>query len=171
MTQHKAFIALGSNLGNPADNLIAALKTLKADSRWQLTSYSSLYASKPMGPQDQPDYVNAVCEVHTSLSASALLSALHGIEDDFGRERTRHWGERTLDLDLLLFGQQQHESPHLRIPHPGLYERAFVLFPLKEIAPSLRLPNHNSVTEQTERFTVNDLDMVICRSELSISSS
>jgi 2-amino-4-hydroxy-6-hydroxymethyldihydropteridine diphosphokinase len=168
MTQYKAFIALGSNLGNPMDTVIAALKALKADNRWQLANYSSLYGSKPMGPQDQPDYVNAVCEVHTSLSAAALLSALHDIEDDFGRERVRHWGERTLDLDLLLFGQQQHESPHLRVPHPGLYERNFVLFPLKEIAPTMRLPNHNSVTEQTKRLTENGLDMIICRSELSI---
>lgn len=168
MTQHKAFIALGSNLGNPTNNVIAALTTLKADNRWRLTSYSSLYGSKPMGPQDQPDYVNAVCEVQTSLSAAALLTALHGIEDDFGRERVRHWGERTLDLDLLLFGQQQHDSPRLRVPHPGLYERSFVLFPLKEIAPTMRLPNHNSVTEQTKRLTENDLDMIICRSELSI---
>lgn len=168
MTQHKAFIALGSNLGNPTDNLLSALKTLNNDPRWQLLACSSLYGSKPMGPQDQPDYVNAVCSVTTGLTAAELLHALHDIEDDFGRKRVRHWGERTLDLDLLLFGDQQHSSGQLRVPHPGLYERNFVLVPLADIAADLLLPNGMTVTHQKDTLTEDGLDVIICRSELSI---
>lgn len=168
MTQHNAFIALGSNLGKPTDNILLALKTLNEDPRWQLLSYSSLYGSKPMGPQDQPDYVNAVCSITTELAAAALLQALHDIEDAFGRKRIRHWGERTLDLDLLLFDEQQHQSECLRIPHPGLYERGFVLYPLAEIAADRLLPNGNTVKQQTETLTVDDLDMIICRSDITI---
>lgn len=168
MIQHKAFIALGSNLGNPAENILSALKALNNDSRWQLIAYSSLYGSKPMGPQDQPDYVNAVCSVSTSLTAAELLQALHDIEDAFGRKRVRHWGERTLDLDLLLFGQQQHQSDALRVPHPGLYERSFVLYPLAEIAADELLPNGLTAKQQAETLTEKGLDVLICRSDITI---
>lgn len=168
MTQHKAFIALGSNLGKPADNLLSALKALNEDPRWQLLAYSSLYGSKPMGPQDQPDYVNAVCSVKTELTAAELLQALHDIEDAFGRKRVRHWGERTLDLDLLLFGDQQHHSEQLKVPHSGLYERNFVLFPLAEIAANKLLPNGNTVKQQADTLTEDDLDVIICQSDIPI---
>ncbi|RUO68288.1 2-amino-4-hydroxy-6-hydroxymethyldihydropteridine diphosphokinase [Idiomarina ramblicola] len=168
MTQHKAFIALGSNLGKPTENLLSALKALNENPRWQLSAYSSLYGSKPMGPQDQPDYVNAVCSVTTELAAAELLQALHDIEDAFGRKRVRHWGERTLDLDLLLFNEEKHHSQQLQIPHPGLYERNFVLFPLAEIAPDKLLPNGNTVKQQTETLTEDGLDVIICSSEIII---
>jgi len=168
MTPHKAFIALGSNLGQPTDNLLSALQALNEDSRWQLLAYSSLYGSKPMGPQDQPDYVNAVCSVTTELTAAELLQALHDIEDAFGRKRIRHWGERTLDLDLLLFGEQQHHSEKLKVPHPGLYERNFVLFPLAEIAPDKLLPNGSTLKQQAEALTEDGLDVIICSSDIII---
>ncbi|MDV6315559.1 2-amino-4-hydroxy-6-hydroxymethyldihydropteridine diphosphokinase [Idiomarina sp. HP20-50] len=168
MSQLNAFIALGSNLGKPAENILSALKVLSEDPRWQLLAYSSLYGSKPMGPQDQPDYVNAVCSVSTKLTAAALLQALHDIEDAFGRKRVRHWGERTLDLDLLLFGEQQHHSEQLRVPHPGLYERNFVLVPLADIASDWLLPNGRTVTQQKDTLTEDSLDMIICRSDISI---
>jgi len=168
MTQHKAFVALGSNLGKPTANILSALKALNDDPRWQLLAYSSLYGSKPMGPQDQPDYVNAVCSVTTDLTAAELLQALHDIEDTFGRKRIRHWGERTLDLDLLLFADQQHHSEHLQIPHPGLYERSFVLYPLAEIAADKPLPNGKTVQQQTEALTGNSLDVLVCRSDITL---
>jgi 2-amino-4-hydroxy-6-hydroxymethyldihydropteridine diphosphokinase len=168
MTQHKAFIALGSNLGKPVDNILSALNVLNNDSRWQLLAYSSLYGSKPMGPQDQPDYVNAVCSVSTSLLAADVLQALHDIEDAFGRKRVRHWGERTLDLDLLLFDEQHHQTDSLRVPHPGLYERSFVLYPLAEIAADKLLPNGNTAKQQTETLTEEGLDVLICRSDITI---
>ena len=168
MTQHKAFIALGSNLGKPTDNILSALKALNGDPRWQLLAYSSFYGSKPMGPQDQPDYVNAVCSVSTGLTAAALLQAMHDIEDSFGRKRLRRWGERSLDLDLLLFGDEQHQSEQLQLPHPGLYERNFVLYPLAEIAADSLLPNGNTAQQQAKALTEDGLDVIISRSDITI---
>lgn len=168
MVQHNAYVALGSNLNDPLNNLLSALSCLNQDNSWQLVSYSSLYGSKPMGPQDQPDYVNAVCQLRTTLSAYDLLQALHGIEDEFGRKRTRHWGERTLDLDLLLFDEQSHQTPELTVPHPGLYERNFVLLPLLEIAPALVLLNGKTVSEQAKTLTESALDVLIYRSSISL---
>ena len=168
MTQHKAFIAMGSNLGKPTDNILSALTVLNEDPRWQLLAYSSLYGSKPMGPQDQPDYVNAVCSVSTGLTAAALLQALHDIEDSFGRKRLRHWGERSLDLDLLLFGDERHQSEQLQVPHPGLYERNFVLYPLAEIEADQLLPNGITVRQQAQTLTEDGLDVIICQSDMLI---
>ena len=168
MTRHKAFIALGSNLGQPTDNILSALKALNGDPRWKLLAYSSLYGSKPMGPQDQPDYVNAVCAVSTGLTAAALLQAMHDIEDSFGRKRVRHWGERSLDLDLLLFDDEQHQSEQLQVPHPGLYERTFVLYPLAEIAADSLLPNGNTAQQQAKALTEDGLDVIISRSDITI---
>jgi 2-amino-4-hydroxy-6-hydroxymethyldihydropteridine diphosphokinase len=168
MAQHNAYVALGSNLNDPLNHLLSALSRLNRSNSWQLVSYSSLYGSKPMGPQDQPDYVNAVCQLETELSAYDLLQSLHDIEDEFGRKRIRHWGERTLDLDLLLFDNETHQNPDLRVPHPGLYERSFVLYPLAEITPALVLPNGKTVTEQAKTLTESGLDVLVYQSSISL---
>ncbi len=132
----EVYIGLGSNLENPAEQIKHARLSIANQAHISEVSFSSLYASPPMGPQDQPDYVNAVMRINTDLSAIELLKVLQKIEIDFGRVRKgERWGARTLDLDLLLYADQQIELPDLTVPHIGLSERAFVLYPLQEIAP------------------------------------
>lgn len=157
----KAVVALGANLGQPQQQVIDALKALQAHAEMSLLDVSSLYNSAPMGPQDQPDYVNAVCLIDSQLNAAQTLQALHHIETTFGRIRQRRWGERTLDLDLILFAQEYSDDPALMLPHPGVYERAFVLYPLAEIAPELILPNQCSVAEQLQRVPKGSLSVVL----------
>lgn len=136
-----AYIGLGSNLDDPIEQVKTALCNLQSLPYSHLDDWSSLYASAPMGPQDQPDYINAVAVIETALSAHQLLDALQAIEQNHGRIRKRHWGERTLDLDILLYGQEIVNDSRLQIPHPGLALRAFVLYPLAEISPDLNIPN------------------------------
>lgn len=133
-----AYIGLGSNLSNDIGDsrriLQQAVCGLKQLGELQV---SGLYASKPMGPQDQPDYLNAVAALQTTLEPHALLKALQQLEQAAGRVRVRHWGERTLDLDILLFGEQQLHTPDLIIPHAGLMLRNFVVIPLLELDAQL----------------------------------
>ncbi len=140
-----AYIGLGSNLEAPAEQIKTALTDLQSLPATQLLKTSSLYASPPMGPQDQPDYINAVALLDTSLSAHELLDALQAIEQQHGRQRKRHWGERTLDLDILLYDQQMIEDERLSVPHPGLTQRAFVIYPLLEIAGDISIPGHSNL--------------------------
>ncbi|HHJ81150.1 MAG TPA: 2-amino-4-hydroxy-6-hydroxymethyldihydropteridine diphosphokinase [Candidatus Tenderia electrophaga] len=142
-----AYIGLGSNLDNPVDQIRAALRELNKLPQSRLLLQSSLYQSAPMGPPDQPDYINAVAALETHLLADELLSALQMLESQHQRVRQTRWGPRTLDLDLLLYGDQVINSEHLVVPHPGLAERLFVLQPLFEIAPLLVLPNNQAVAE------------------------
>jgi len=141
----KAYIGLGSNLGNPQIQVVSAQQELAKLPQTQLIAASSLYKSPPMGPQDQPDYINAVVGLETNLSPNDLLDHLQKIEQQHGRVKQRHWGERTLDLDILLYGQQQIEEEHLQVPHKGIAERAFVLYPLAEIAPELVIPKFGNI--------------------------
>jgi 2-amino-4-hydroxy-6-hydroxymethyldihydropteridine diphosphokinase len=134
------FIGLGSNLNDPALQVQAALLKLSQISKTMLIATSRLYRSPPMGPQDQPDFINAVAMLRTELTALSLLAALQKIESELGRERIAHWGPRTIDLDLLLFGDIVMDTPQLQIPHPGLTQRDFVIKPLLEIAAHLVLP-------------------------------
>lgn len=140
-----AYIGLGSNLDDPIRQVETALKELKQLPDSRLLASSSLYRSPPMGPPDQPDYINAVAAVATSLSPHQLLAALQTIEQQHGRKRERRWGARTLDMDLLVFGEQVLSDATLTVPHPGLAKRAFVLYPLQEIAASLKVPGLGSV--------------------------
>lgn len=146
-----AYIGLGSNLAEPLAQLKNARLAISALPQTEELAFSSFYQSPPMGPQDQPDYVNAVMAIATDLAALDLLRCLQTIEQQQGRVRNRHWGERTLDLDLLLYGNQHINHPDLSVPHPGIRERAFVLYPLQEIAPDLILPTlgniHQLVTD------------------------
>lgn len=136
-----AYIGLGSNLADPIAQLKTAHSAIAALPRTKKLAFSSFYHSPPLGPQDQPDYVNAVMAISTDLAALDLLHCLQGIEHEQGRVRTGvRWGARTLDLDLLLYGDQQISHPDLTVPHFGICERAFVLYPLQEIAPALTLP-------------------------------
>ena len=131
------YIGLGSNLESPAEKIRQARIFIAEQAQMSELKFSGLYSSPPMGPKDQSDYVNAVMCIQTDLTAIELLAALQSIENDFGRDRkVERWGARTLDLDILLYGGQQIEIPNLKIPHAGLSERAFVLYPLQEIAPA-----------------------------------
>jgi len=146
MTKVMVYIGLGSNLATPEVQIKAARQAIKALSAIQETAFSSLYRSPPMGPQDQPDYVNAVMAVETTLPALELLHCLQKIELDHGRVRKdERWGARTLDLDILLYGQQVIQQPDLIVPHYGMAERAFVLCPLQEIAPTLQVPEFGDI--------------------------
>ena len=138
----RVYLGLGSNLAQPAEQLQAALDALAELPDSQLIAVSSLYASKPLGPADQPDYVNAVAALDTALEPLQLLDRLQQIELQQGRQRkAERWGPRTLDLDILLFGQELIDLPRLQVPHYHMQERPFVLYPLAEIAPELQLPD------------------------------
>lgn len=142
----RAFIGLGSNLARPAAQVRGALRALAALPDSTLAGASSLYRTPPMGPPGQPDYVNAVAALDTTLEAEPLLDALQAIEQAHGRVRAgEHWGPRTLDLDLLLYGAAVIRSARLSVPHPGIAERIFVLEPLHEIAPDLIVPGMGPV--------------------------
>ena len=143
------YIGLGSNLQNPAQQINQAISEISFCKEITLQKVSSLYRSPPMGPVDQPDYINAVAEIATTLGPLELLSVLQNIEHEHGRTRdAEKWGARTLDLDILLYGDKIINSDDLIIPHYGLYERAFVLYPLREIAPeSLNIPGQGTLAE------------------------
>lgn len=140
---HRVYVALGSNLDNPIQQIKQALPALKQMPKTTLLSHSALYRSAPLGGAPQPDYINAVAVLRTQLSPLALLSQLQTIETQQGRIRSaqQRWGPRTLDLDILLYDNKQSSDPVLTLPHPGLCQRNFVLYPLYECAPQLRLPN------------------------------
>lgn len=138
----RCYIGLGSNLGESTDTLDSAVKSIgliAGISDFQISSY---YQSKPHGPQDQPDYINAVASFLTDLEPEALLDRLQAIESSHGRVRKgEQWGARTLDLDILLYGNQQIDTQRLKVPHPWMTQREFVLYPLSEIASGLVLPS------------------------------
>ncbi len=139
--EEQIFIALGSNLDQPDRQVQDGLRALCASSDVQVLNCSGLYSTQPMGPADQPDFVNAVCQVTSGLQPIDLLDVLQAIEKASGRDANgKRWGPRTLDLDLLLYGERLISSERLTVPHPGLLERSFVLFPLLEIAPNCRVP-------------------------------
>ena len=138
----QCYIGLGSNLDNPHRHILDAFSDLDNIPASELISFSSLYCSRPMGPQDQPPYVNAAAHLHTHLDANDLLDELQRIESAHGRERKdEQWGPRTLDLDILLFGNQTINNQRLTVPHPGISQREFVLYPLHELDKNLMIPN------------------------------
>ncbi|HRP88067.1 MAG TPA: 2-amino-4-hydroxy-6-hydroxymethyldihydropteridine diphosphokinase [Gammaproteobacteria bacterium] len=141
-----AYVGLGSNLDEPAVQLRRALTALGRLPGTRLVAVSSFYGNPPMGPQDQPDFVNAVAGLLTTLPAMELLAALQAIEAAQGRRRDGpRWGPRTLDLDLLVYGALRRDGEALVLPHPGIADRPFVVVPLHEIAPGLRLPGGPSI--------------------------
>ncbi len=137
----QAFVGLGSNLDDPAGQVRRAFDALAHLPRTRCLRRSALYRSLPLGRQDQPHYVNAVAELATRLDPHCLLASLLDIERRHGRVRSgERWGPRVLDLDLLLYGDRVMAGPDLILPHPGLSQREFVLYPLYEIAPRLEIP-------------------------------
>ena len=144
---HFAVIALGSNLADPARQVRAALSALEAHPQIQIEKTSSLYLTAPVGYDNQPDFVNAVCSVRTSLDGVSLLAVLNRIEADFGRERTFRNAPRTLDLDIIDFDGISSDDPHLTLPHPRAHERSFVMKPLAEILPDFVLGGHGQAAD------------------------
>jgi 2-amino-4-hydroxy-6-hydroxymethyldihydropteridine diphosphokinase len=158
----RAYVGLGSNLNDPNAQIHSALAALDAIPATCCVAYSSIYKSKPLGSTAQPDYLNAVAAVDTRLNAAELLRELHLIEEQHGRVRgEERWGPRTLDLDLLLYGDIQVEGDTLTVPHPGLPERNFVLYPLHEIAPQLHIPGAGSVQTLLERCSSLGLQALV----------
>jgi len=151
------FIGLGSNLADPELQIKAAITALDLVDEVSVITQSSLYSSPPMGPQDQPDYINAVVEIETTLFAHNLLDQLQSIEQQQGRIRKRHWGERTIDLDLLLYGANILDDERLQVPHPGIALRSFVLYPLAEIAPNLTIPTMGNINQLLEKCPIEGL--------------
>ena len=141
-----AYVALGSNLDDPPRQIAAAFERLAALQGCRLVARSRLYRSSPLGPQDQPDFINAVAGLLTVLAPRELLRALKHIEADLGRAQPIvRWGPRRIDLDLLLLDDVRMAEPDLAIPHPGLTRRNFVLYPLRDIAPELLVPGEGRV--------------------------
>jgi 2-amino-4-hydroxy-6-hydroxymethyldihydropteridine diphosphokinase len=140
-----AYVALGANLGDPAKTIRAAFGALANLPESRVVHCSSLYRTAPVGITEQPEFVNAVAMLETTLAPEALLDALLDLEQRFGRIRAEKNGPRTLDLDLLLYDNQFLELPRLSLPHPRLHLRAFVLQPLAEIAPDLLIPGRGSI--------------------------
>ena len=145
-----AYVGVGANLGQPRAQVERGIDALRALPECRLTARSSVYASAPVDAPG-PDYMNAVVALRTTLDAGALLQALHGIEARFGRERSTHNAPRALDLDLLLYGDLRSDVPALRLPHPRLHQRAFVLLPLLEIAPQLVVQGLGPLSAWLER--------------------
>jgi 2-amino-4-hydroxy-6-hydroxymethyldihydropteridine diphosphokinase len=146
-----AYVGIGSNLNHPQARVHEAFGHLEALSSTGWVQRSRLYRSRPMGPQDQPDYVNAAAGLLTQLTARELLAALLGIEKSMGRSRQERWGPRVIDLDLIWMPGEIIDEPGLTLPHPGVSTRNFVLYPLADIAPSLAIPGHGKVSELLRR--------------------
>jgi 2-amino-4-hydroxy-6-hydroxymethyldihydropteridine diphosphokinase len=152
MLWHVAYVGIGSNLDQPADQVQRALGALSQLPLTRLVLQSSLYGSKPMGPATQPDFVNAVAGLLTQLDMAAFFAALRALESALGREPPRvRWGPRRIDLDLLLFDAERLDGAELTLPHPGIVQRNFVLYPLLEVAPELNVPGRGRVAELAAR--------------------
>jgi 2-amino-4-hydroxy-6-hydroxymethyldihydropteridine diphosphokinase len=143
----RVFVGLGANLDDPVAQIGSALAELAQLPQTRLVAASPLYRTPPLGPPDQPDYVNAVAELATTLTPHTLLDELQRIERAHRRVRAERWGPRTLDLDLLLYGATMIADERLSVPHPGLATRAFVLLPLADLAPELQVPGMRRVRE------------------------
>jgi 2-amino-4-hydroxy-6-hydroxymethyldihydropteridine diphosphokinase len=155
-----AYVALGSNLDGPEDRVREAVARLAAVPDLRVELCSRLYLTRPMGPQDQPDFVNAAAGVLTRLSARELLDTLLGIERMMGRNRQQRWGPRIIDLDLIWMIAETIDEPGLTLPHPGVSDRNFVLYPLGDIAPTLAIPGHGRVLELMSRVSGDGISVI-----------
>jgi 2-amino-4-hydroxy-6-hydroxymethyldihydropteridine diphosphokinase len=158
--RHRVYVALGGNLDDPMGHVRRAIADLDAMTDTRLVRASHLYRNPPLGPQDQPDYVNAVACLDTALSPQEVLDGALAIERAHGRVRGERWGPRTLDIDILLFDDRVISQERLRVPHPALTERSFVLYPLLEIAPDLIVPGHGTVAALAARLPRSDLERI-----------
>ena len=153
-----AYIGLGSNLKGPKEQIEKALKALSGAKEITLLSISSFYQSKPLMDMPGPNYLNVVCKIETDLSALDLLNFCQEIENNQHRVREVKWGSRTIDLDILLYGDQVLATKRLTIPHPEMINRAFVLLPLFEIEPGLKLPLLGPLKDLLERIEPSDVE-------------
>lgn len=163
----RIYVALGANLGDPQAQLRTAIAALAAWPSMTLLQSSSFYASAPVGYTDQPDFVNAVCELETDLSAPDVLAALLAIEAANGRQREFKNSPRTLDLDLILYGTAQIALPDLIVPHPRMHERAFVLQPLLEIAPEVEIPGLGAAADFLPSVATQELTRIPEKTRIS----
>ena len=154
------YIGLGSNLENPVEQVMTALKELGQISETRVETHSSLYRSDPVGPPGQPDYINAVACLMTTLEPHALLDQLQAIEQAHDRKRIQRWGPRTLDLDLILYGDQLIQTDRLTVPHPFAKDRSFVLWPLAEITNELFFPDGTVLSELLVQCPVGSLEKI-----------
>ncbi len=162
------FIGVGANLNQPKQQALSAIEALRQLPQSRLLAASSLFSSKPLGPADQPDYINAVVKLETTLAAESLLNELQAIEQAQGRQRkAERWGPRTLDLDILLFGNQNIQTERLTVPHYHMTEREFVLYPLAEIQPDLVLPDGTQLQALLARCPRNGLTQLKDSSSLA----
>jgi 2-amino-4-hydroxy-6-hydroxymethyldihydropteridine diphosphokinase len=153
-----AYIGIGSNLQNPFLQVASAIEQLSIIDETELHSFSSLYSSRPMGPPDQPPYVNAAAWLKTRQNPHSLLLTLQAIENEHGRTRDgERWGPRTLDLDILVYGNLTLRSQVLTVPHPGIKSREFVLYPLHEVNKNLMIPNLGAIHRLQPRCYANGL--------------
>lgn len=157
MAATDAFVGLGSNMADPASQLAGAVARLAALPKTELVAQSAFYSSEPVGPQNQPDFVNGAVWLRTELSPLELLDQLQAIEQAHGRERVQHWGPRTLDLDLLLYGNEAINSERLTVPHAELVNRDFVLQPLMDLDPERVLPDGRSLAGLRQQCPDNNL--------------
>ncbi len=149
-----AYIALGSNQASPLEQVASALNAIAAIPQSRVVASSSFYRTPPLGPQDQPDYLNAAVALETELSPEALLDHTQRIELEQGRVRkAERWGPRTLDLDIMLFGDITLSTPRLTVPHYDMKNRAFMLVPLVEIAPDCTFPDGQRVADVLEKLS------------------
>jgi 2-amino-4-hydroxy-6-hydroxymethyldihydropteridine diphosphokinase len=144
------YIGLGSNIQQPEQQIKQAITALNDLQKTDVTRDSGYYKSCPMGPEDQPDYVNTVVELKTSLSAVELLQNCQHIEQQQGRVKLRHWGERCIDLDILLYADQQIQTETLTVPHPGVSSRDFVFMPLLKLNPDIEIPGAGRLDDITQ---------------------
>lgn len=152
-----AYIGLGSNLDNPRQQVERALAALTQIGATHLLAASPLYRTRAIGPGQQPDFINGVAKIATTLAPHDLLDALQAIEQAHQRVRTLRWGPRTLDLDLLLYGDEVIDSERLQVPHPQLTRRNFVLCPLADLEPELTLPSGEALASLLARCPDNEL--------------
>jgi len=155
-----AVLGLGSNLADPLQQVKDALYMIGKHSDIQVESISSCYGTAPVGITEQPEFVNAVCIVNTTLSAEALLTFSLDIERRQGRVRNEKWGPRIIDIDILMYQDLECHLPHLIIPHPELLNRSFWLIPLSEIAPSWILPNGQMVEKYVRKWDINSIKKI-----------
>lgn len=158
----RAWVGLGSNLGNSCETLCRAIGELDLLAETRLAARSRIYRTPPWGKLDQPDFFNAVAGLDTALEAERLLDELLALERRHGRVRRERWGARTLDLDLLLYAGMVIDTPRLKVPHPRLVERGFMLMPLAELVPGLEVPGRGQVIDLLARVDVRGIDVVMC---------
>lgn len=158
----RAYVGLGGNVGDVEDTMMEALMAIDGLPQTSIRAQSRLYRSPPWGRTDQDDFINAVVELRTRLAARVLLDYLLEVETRLGRVRRDDdkWGPRTLDLDLLIFGEENLDLPGMHVPHPRMHERAFVLVPLAEIAATLQIPGRGQVSELLAAIDASGIEAI-----------